>query len=348
LASFAWETGKLLLGKRKFDNDYIGRFAEQIIAWGIVASFIVGDDEDDLPVITGTSSRYGSAEQKFKANKVPAYSIKIGDTYFSYKRIEPLASGLAVIADGINALRDVKNGQEATKVMKKLVGGIKQLVVEKSFLDSLGEINRVASDPERSMAKFATNFASSWMPNVVRQTLNVFDDNVRDTKSRSKGAEWWEDQFKIITDRMGITKASPKIDYFGREISKDALEDSGALRLARLLPVQAVSADSNMNDAERLIWNWNHNNPNNEYYPDVPSYYFRRNNKKYYFSGEDYQQFAKESGQLALRQINNALRHGLLNIDNPTEKDIKLIKSIFTKARSLTRDKMFWEGKYSE
>ena len=334
------------MGKRKIDNDYIGRVAEQIIAWGLIAAFWPSNDDDE-PLLTGSSSRYGSAEQKFKANKLPPYSIRIGNTYFSYKRIEPISTGLAIIADGINAAREAQNGQDGTKILKNLISKVKQTVIEKSYLDSLGEINRVVSDPDRSMAKFATNFVASWMPNVVRQTMKVFDDNVSDTKSKSKGLEWWEDQFQIITDRMGFFNASPKLDYFGREISKDALVDSGPLKLARLLAIQAVPA-GNMNDAELLMWNWNKNNPNDEYYPDVPSYYFKRNNKKYYFNRDYYQKFARESGQLALKQINNALLHGLLNVDNPTARDIKLIKSIFSKARSLTRDKMFWQGEFSE
>ena len=346
--SLAVETGKLALGKRKFDSDYVGRVAEQLIAWGMIMAFMSADDDEDRPLITGKSATYGSAEQKFKANKIPPYSILIGDTYFSYKRIEPLSTGLALIADGINAFKSARDGEDGTRILKGLLRGTFQLVSEKSYLDSLGEINRVMSDPERSAMKFATNFAASWMPNVVRQTMNAFEDNVRDTKSRNKGAEWWEDQFYFVTDKMGITKASPRIDYFGREVQKDSLTDSGPLKLARLFAIQTVTPDDNMNQAEQLLWNWNKSNPANAYWPDVPAYYFQKNNRKYYFTGDNYRQFAQESGRLALQQINNAFRHGLLNANNPSEQDIKLIKSIFTKARKIVREKMFWQGKFSD
>ena len=346
--SLAVETGKLALGKRKFDSDFVGRVAEQLIAWGMIMAFMSADDDEDRPLITGKSATYGSAEQKFKANKIPPYSILIGDTYFSYKRIEPLSTGLALIADGINAFKSARDGEDGTRILKGLLRGTFQLISEKSYLDSLGEINRVMSDPERSAMKFATNFAASWMPNVVRQTMNAFEDNVRDTKSRNKGAEWWEDQFYFVTDKMGITKASPRIDYFGREVQKDSLADSGPLKLARLFAIQTATPDDNMNQAEQLLWNWNKSNPANAYWPDVPAYYFQKNNRKYYFTGDNYRQFAQESGRLALQQINNAFRHGLLNANNPSEQDIKLIKSIFTKARQIVREKMFWQGKFSE
>ena len=345
--NFAFETGKLAMGKRKFDADYVSRMAEQLVAWGIVAMIAGMDDDDDMPFLTGTSPRYGSAKQKFKENKIPPYSIRIGNNYYSYKRIEPLSTSLAFIADGLTAYRAAKNGEDGTRIMKRLIGGVKQLVVEKSFLDSLGEINRIVSDPERSAARYFTNFAASWMPNVVRQTVNAFDDNVRDNKTRAKGLKWWEDQFNIVTNSMGITKAAPKYDYFGREIKKDSLADSGvAWQMMRFIPIKPVNPDSNMNKAELLIWNYNQANPEKEYYPDVPSYYFQRNSKKLYFEGKDYSDFVRESGQLALKQINYAFSHGLLKANKPTEKDIALIKKIFTRARKEVRDQFIRKGRY--
>lgn len=348
--NLAWQTGKALLGKRKIDSEYISLAAEQLLAWGAVAMIAgMDDDDDDMPFLTGTSPRYGSAEQKFKANKVPPYSIRIGENYYSYKRIEPLATGLAFIADGLDAFKRAKRGEDGTKIMKHMIGGMKQLIVEKSFLDSLGEINRIVEDPERSVAKAATNFLSSWMPNVVRQTVNMFDDNVRDNKSRARGAEWFEDQFRITTNRMGITKGAPKLDYFGREITKDSLADSGPLwQLMRIVPIQSVNPDDNMNRAERLMWRYNQDHPEDAYYPDVPAYYFRRDGKTLYMAGDDYQDFVRESGQLALKQIDNAFRHGLLDDRRPTKKDIDLIKKIFSRARKEVRDKMYRKGRYSE
>ena len=347
--NLAYETGKTALGKRKIDNEYIQHAAEQVLAWGTIAMIAGMDDDNDdgMPFLTGSSPAYGSAEQRFKANKVPPYSIRIGGTYYSYKRFEPLATGLAFIADGLDAYRKAKSGKEGTDVLKQMIRGVKQMIVEKSFLDSLGEINRIASDPERSGMTFLSNFASSWMPNVVRQTIGLFDNNVKDYKSRERGSEFFQDQFRVTTDRMFPWKAAPKIDYFGREIKKDSLEDAGPLGfLARLIPLQPISPDSSMNRAERLMWKYNQRHPENEFWPSVPAYYFSRNGKKGYFTGNDYQEFARESGQLALKQINNAFRHGLLNEQNPTERDIKLIRKIFTLARKEIREKMIRKGSF--
>ena len=343
------EGGKIIRGKRDFDGEFVARTAEQVLAWSALALIYGLDDDDDLPFITGSSPRYGSAEQQFKANKIPPYSIRIGDTYYSYRRIEPLATGLALIADTVQALKDSDNGRDATQISKKLFNSAKQIIVEKSFLDSLGEISRVANDPEYSMVNWGTNFAASWVPNVARQTIQAFDDNVRDYKNRAKGEEFFEEQFKILIGRTGLVKAAPKIDYFGREITKDTLAGAAPLsKLMRLIPIQAITPDENMNRAELLMWRYNQLNPDDPYYPAVPAYYFTRDGKKLYFSGDNYTDYATESGQLALKQINNAFRHGLLDENNPTKEDIELIKKIFSRARQTVKDKMYRQGRYSE
>ncbi|PVY33322.1 hypothetical protein C8D82_15217 [Victivallis vadensis] len=346
-----YEIGKTALGKRKIDNGFIQHAAEQLLAWGAFLSLCgMADDDDETPFLTGSSPDYGSAEQKFKIDKIPPYSIRLGGTYFSYKRIEPLSSMLAVMADGVQALREAKKSGDWDRAYDRMLRCVKQVVSEKTFLSSLGELNKLMEEPERNFGRAATNFAASWMPNIVRQTVNSFDDTVRDHKSRSRGMEWWKDQFDITVSSAGIVRAAPKIDYFGREITKEEFLGAAALdAMFRLvLPVNPVNPDKNMDDAERLIWNYNRKMPDKPYYPDVPDYYFRRNGKTFYFTGEDYQQFARESGQMAHKRILGAIRSGRLRVENPGTPDIILIRKFYQDCRKLVRDRMYRQKRYSE
>lgn len=338
--NLAMEFGKVAMGKRKFDGEMVARIAEQLLAWGTFMVFYGLSDDDDLPLLTGTSSAYGSAEYGFKANKIPPYSIRLGNTWYSYQRIEPLATGLAAIADGIQAIRNVRNGKDATRAMTETIGATLKVIGEKSFLDSIGEIIKVVEDPERNAMRPATNLIASAMPALIRQTRQAFIEEVGESKSRNMGAEWWKDQFDLIINRAGITTAIPKVDYFGRDVKKDDWSTSMLSDAGRLLPIKRVEADRNMGNAERLIWNYNRRNPDEEYYPNIPRNTFTHNGVKMYFAGDDYRDFAVQSGQLAHKQINNAIRAGRLNVENPTEKDIKLIRKIFTRARKETQDKL--------
>ena len=343
------ETAKLFSKERKFDDKYVSQFAEQLLAWGVFMAFYgLSGDDDDLPVITGSSAKYGSPEYGFKANKVPPYSIRFGDTWYSYARIEPLSSSLAVIADGIQALRNLRNGKSATAVMKDVVRNVIKVVGEKSYLTSIGEALKIIEDPERNLMRPATNLLASAVPALIRQTRQAFVEEVGDSKIREQGAEWWKEQFFSVTNRAGFTTAIPKVDYFGRDVKKDDWSNSMFSDFGRLLPIKRVEADKNMDRAEKLIWNYNIHNPNEEYYPGIPRNTFVVNKQKMYLAGKDYHDFAVDAGKLAHRQLNNAINAGYLNVDNPTEKDIELIKKVFSRARKETRKKYIDKAKKVE
>ncbi len=348
VANLAGETFKLLRGKRQLDSDYISLVAEQLLAWGAVAMFLgMGDDDDDRPILTGTGAGMSLNERRFKGGIVPSYSIRIGDKYYNYRRLEPLSTGLALIADGMAAYRDAKHGKAATAAIKDMMYGATMLITEKSYLNSLDQIHQFITDPERGIEQWGTSFLASWIPNVTRQTVNTMDSNLRDYRSRARGNDWWKEQFFHTAGKAGLVRVAPMVDYFGREVKKyDAENSSPGADLWRLVSPIAVKPSPDMDKADLLLWNYNHANPDTAYWPGLPSYTFQRNRERFYFSGEDYADFAAESGKLAHKQINNAIRRGLLNVSKPTNKDIDLIKRIFTRARRETRDKFFAKKRY--
>lgn len=328
---------------REVTPEMMARAAEQLIAWStLIALWSAQDDDDDeRPLLTGSGAPYGSNERNFKANKFPPLSVRIGDRYYTYKFFEPLSSGLAVIANGLEAMR-AKRPAEA----KKALVGMSGFIAEKSYLASVKELFEFFQDPEHSGTRFATNFAASWIPNAYRQAVNAFDDKVRDNRTRARGLKYFTDQFDIVTNSAGFTRALPKLDYFGREVDKDAYADSPAGPLMRLLSVQSAAPDRSMDQADRLLWNYNRRNPESAYWPGLPSYYLKQGNRTLYIEGEDYAAFARDAGQLAHKAILSEIRSGSLNVKNPGEEDIKRIKLLFTKARKTAKEK--YKGKFHE
>ena len=328
---------------REVTPEMMARAAEQLIAWSAIVALWSAQDggDDDRPLLTGSGAPYGSNERNFKANKFPPLSVRIGDRYYTYKFFEPLSSGLAVIANGLEAMR-AKRPAEA----KKALVGMSGFIAEKSYLASVKELFEFFQDPEHSGTRFATNFAASWIPNAYRQAVNAFDDKVRDNRTRARGLKYFTDQFDIVTNSAGFTRALPKLDYFGREVDKDAYADSPAGPLMRLLSVQSAAPDRSMDQADRLLWNYNRRNPESAYWPGLPSYYLKQGNRTLYIEGEDYAAFARDAGQLAHKAILSEIRSGSLNVKNPGEEDIKRIKLLFTKARKTAKEK--YKGKFHE
>ena len=328
---------------REVTPEMMAHAAEQLIAWSAIVALWSAQDggDDDRPLLTGSGAPYGSNERNFKANKFPPLSVRIGDRYYTYKFFEPLSSGLAVIANGLEAIR-----AERPAEVKKALVGMSGFIAEKSYLASVKELFEFFQDPEHSGTRFATNFAASWIPNAYRQAVNAFDDKVRDNRTRARGLKYFTDQFDIVTNSAGFTRALPKLDYFGREVDKDAYADSPAGPLMRLLSVQSAAPDRSMDQADRLLWNYNRRNPETAYWPGLPSYYLKQGNRTLYIEGEDYAAFARDAGQLAHKAILSEIRSGSLNVKNPGEEDIKRIKTLFAKARQTAKEK--YKGKFHE
>jgi hypothetical protein len=347
LVNTLYQTGKIAAGKGKLDSRYIGNVAEQFIAWGTLLMLAGMDDEDDgLPFITGSNAPYGSAEQRYKEQNIPPYSIRIGGTYVSYKRIEPLATMLAITADTLQAYRDVKAGRD----FKKNFTNMWKSVTEKSYLNSIDELMRWFEDPEKSFTSLGTNFVASWMPNAAKAAVMSADDEVRNNKSYEKGLDMWLDQMHVITSKAGITRRLPKIDPFGETITKENAEDApeAFLYIGRLAGQYVKNIDED-DKVKKLILTYNLKvNPDEPYWPDIPKNTFTYKGEKCYFGNQDYHDFCVESGKLAKKQLDNAVRRRLLNINNPTEKDIKLIKQVFTRARKEVKENFIRNGRYNQ
>ena len=333
----------ILRGKRQADSDFIAHAAEQVVAWSLVGMALAmggGDNDDEPPRLIGSSKGGAAGERMFRGQHVPAYSIRIGDKYYSYKRIEPLSTMLALIADGLESYRMAKTEEGASKALRQMFTGTAHLIGEKSYLNTFSQIVQLFDEPERSIGSWTTDFAASWMPNAVRQASNAFDDVRRDPSVRTSGARWWKDQFHLTLSKAGVMRMAPKVDCFGRPITKDDAEKAGPgdILWRLLVPANTKSADA-MDPAEKVIWNWNIRNLDEQYWPGVPSYRFSLDGVKYEMHGKDYADFSMESGRAAHRRILELINTGRIKPGNPREEDIAMIKQALNVSRKLTRQK---------
>ena len=324
------------------DSKFVSRVAEQILAWTGVAALMAasGGDDDDQPFITGTLAGDTKTERELRDKHIPPYAIKLGNTYYSYRRIEPLASMLALMADGINAMKSAKSGKTMTQAIKSGMFGAVKMISDKSYLATLGQIMDIASNPEYEGMKWGTDFLASWMPNAVRQLSASVDDLRRDTSVHQDDIEWWAKQGHVVLGKMGMERLAPRIDIFGRKVTKDAAAEAGSSpvdSLVRLfVPLSAKNAT--MDGAERALLRWNSEHPNDNYWPRLPGRTFKFDGKEYDL-GDNYQDFCIESGKLAHKQILNAIRHRAIRPGNLSEQDMQTIKNIFLRARKEIREK---------
>ena len=138
--------------------------------------------------------------------------------------------------------------------------------------------------------------------------------------------------FQQPISRAGFYKQVPKIDYFGRPVPKDLPEnETGPGSIAYRLGVPIARRKATIDDpVEQLIWNYN-KTAETPYWPSLPSPYFQVNGKKYEVA--NYDAYAIRAGQLAQKAMLQAVKQRRLNVSNPTQRDIDLLRKVFTAAR---------------
>lgn len=323
------------------------RIAEQVLAWAVTGAVaqMVGlfndeDDEDKLPLITGNTPQWGSNEQKFHKDKIPPLSIRIGNTYYSYARLEPLATTLALIVDMMQGAKDVKRGKESGVVFKESVNKLKRGILDKSYFTGINSVISILDNPEYSGTDWATNFAASWIPNLVKQPLNAMRENSTDYKVRDYGLNFARDSIvDTIPARMGFIQPAIKRDYLGRPVKRD----DGGLISRSLIPI-AVVKQKDLHEIDKLILNYNRTHINAPYYPTIGNWTWGDK----YMDTKQYDEFCKRAGERAEKELSRLIRQGTLDVEKPSEKDIERIKKVFKDARAKVRERMVKENKFHQ
>ena len=171
---------------------------------GVVASF--GLDGS----ITGQGSPDPGKKRVSSAAGWQPYSIKIGDTYYNYQRLQPVGTLIGMAAD-MAEMWDVMTADEADKLPKMVSVAFANAVTNQTFLQGITNIVNAMSDPKRFGARLAQSMAASTVPNIIAQPTAMSDPFVREINS----------MFDAIRARIPRQreKMLAKRDVWGTEVS---------------------------------------------------------------------------------------------------------------------------------
>ena len=157
------------------------KVARTAIGMGITAALAqqVADD-----TVTGSYPKDAAKRNAMIAAGIPEYSLKIGDTYYSYARVEPLATIMGSAVDGINAVRDyVSKPSYDSKKEKDLVvdvvAGVTKNIVSKTYLEGISGLLQAVHDPERYGGSFINGFAGLLVPSFIAAPARSADPYAR-------------------------------------------------------------------------------------------------------------------------------------------------------------------------
>lgn len=167
---------------------------------------------------------YKNAEQ-LKQGGFQPYSVKIGDSYWNFQNVDPLATPLKIVANALDIANTMATrqaqGENTSKsdsdVLAYLsVAGISiaQAVKDAGFTQGINDLFKLGddfSDPDRnadSIMKFIGKKAQALIPNTISKIEGLFDNSVRDPSA--------------LTDYLAVKMApglvAKKYDATGHEI----------------------------------------------------------------------------------------------------------------------------------
>jgi hypothetical protein len=134
----------------------------------------------------GTITGGGPADSKQRsvlyATGWQPYSIKIGDTYYSYGRLEPLGTLLGVAAD-FTELNKAMSEPEQANVAALIMGSVSKNLVSKTWLRGPAELIEAVQDPDRYGETYVRNLLGTIVPTGIAQTARTRDPYLREARS---------------------------------------------------------------------------------------------------------------------------------------------------------------------
>lgn len=110
------------------------------------------------------------------------YSVKVGDTYYSYQRMEPLGSLMGVAADMYEVGHAATTG-ETEHLAKMILASVSKNLTSKTWLKGPSDLIQAVTDPDRYGETYIKSLAGTVVPSVVAQTTRVYDPYLRDARS---------------------------------------------------------------------------------------------------------------------------------------------------------------------
>lgn len=189
------------------------------VGMGSAASAVVASYTIDGS-ITGAGPSNPDARQLLELSGWQPYSIRVGDKYHSYARMEPFAFVIGATADAteissyINSDFDGLNDDELTKInnaVSAIIIGVANNTMSKTYVKGIADFTEMLSDPERYFKSWSKTMTSSLLPfSALRSQLGAIDDPYL--------REAWTilGNIKIKSGVPGYSQdAPPRRDFFG-------------------------------------------------------------------------------------------------------------------------------------
>lgn len=179
--------------RQRFFEDYksgdpmrIARANGKILTGGLAAGVMLETVFNNRDNITGGGPSNEREKEALMATGWRPYSIRIGGTYYSYQRLDPIATLLGIAADIVEVgVREEKAFDEsgAEHTANALILSLTRNFTNKSYLAGIQMWADALGDPDRYVEKLGRNYAGSFVPNVLSQMADYDSQAIKEVRS---------------------------------------------------------------------------------------------------------------------------------------------------------------------
>lgn len=193
--------------------------------------------------ITGGGPSDWKERQALMATGWRPYSIKLGDEWVTYNRLDPLGMIMGLSADVAEVIQK-SDEIDAEEAAAALAIAFAKTLLDKSYLRGIADLTNAMHNPDRYGKRYLQNFAASFVPNAVGQVARSQDPIIRETRT-------FVDLLKARIP--GLSESLyPKRDFWGEPIRRDGgvYGDGVAGRL--LSPAKSAGTERDFTTQELL------------------------------------------------------------------------------------------------
>jgi hypothetical protein len=311
LASKAWK------GQAK-PGELTDGLARMSVGMGLAGGLVALMEQGQL---TGAPPRDHAEWNALRSTGWLPYSVKVGQTYVPFNRVEPVGSVLGWTVDAGEAMRDPLVDPE--EMASRLGFVFANRLIDQTFLMGLQDTLDAVDDPERYGATFLKRFAGSAVPAGVAQAARAIDPTYRDGRSLGN----------LLASRTpGLSEDVPAvIDIWGEERQRGV---SGIGALVMPMDIAHERQDPASVEVRRLVESVG-------FGVGSPARGLKREDQlTERLSFEEYDAYSRESGKIAFGLVTKVVQGGAYQKSPSDEVRAGILSEVFEAAREMARGRL--------